>query len=173
MKLITTLALFVAMALTGTLSHAQNTASKTNGAPQNGTINGGVKSSLPETTMDQLEAKEDKTSIFEDPLQGVITNRTITVLGNDFYQYFSAYWNTLNQDSRYSLAVYERPTARWGSEVWIEFRQERVFRTFLSPARQAAKDVAEAAADLVQKNVIRAEFMRMTFINQDLGPEEL
>jgi len=122
--------------------------------------------------MDELAAKEEKTSIFEDPLQGVLVNRTVTVLGNDFYQYFANYWNQTNQESRYSIAIYERPTARFGSEIWIQFRQQRVFHTFLAPARQAAKGVAEAAARIVEQNIMRSELQRMTFIDQDLGPEE-
>lgn len=134
--------------------------------------NGSMPNGLPDTAMEKLEAQEDKKSIFDDPLQGVIVNRTVTVLGNDFYQYFTSYWNTVNQDSRYSIAIYERPTARWGSEVWIQFRQQRVFHTFLAPARQAAKDVAENAAHIVEQNIMRAELQRMTFMDQDLGPEE-
>lgn len=142
---------------------------------QNGSANGNaaVKNALPETEMDKLEAQEEKKTIFEDPLQGVIVNRTVTVLGNDFYQYFTSYWNQVNQESRYSIAIYERPTARWGSEIWIEFRQRRIFHTFLAPARAAAKDIAEAAADMVEQNIMRAELIRMTIIEHDLGPEEL
>lgn len=139
--------------------------------PANG--NATVKNNLPETEMDKLEAQEEKKTIFEDPLQGVIINRTVTVLGNDFYQYFTTYWNQVNQESRYSIAIFERPTARWGSEIWIEFRQRRIFHTFLAPARAAAKEIAEAAADLVEKNIMRAEMIRMTIIEHDLGPEEL
>lgn len=183
MKLSIALALSLVLALSGTLAEAQNNAgknngakhnaTKTNGTKQNGARNGAIKSSLPETAMDKLATEQEKKTIFDDPLQGVITNRTVTVLGNDFYQYFSAYWNEIAQQSRYSLAVYERPTARWGSEVWIQFRQERVFHTFLSPARQAAKGVAEAAADIVEQNIMRTEIQRMTFKDQDLAPEEL
>src|SRR5690554_3273078 len=183
MKLLTTLTLSVALALTGTLAQAQNTAAKsnatksnaakTNGAKkQDGSSNGVIKSNLPETAMDKLASEQEKKTLFDDPLQGVVVNRTVTVLGNDFYQYFATFWNESNQQSRYSIAIYERPTARWGSEIWIQFRQDRVFHTFLAPARQAAKDIAEAAADIVERNIMRAEMQRMTFIDHDLAPEE-
>lgn len=176
MKLLSALMLCIAVELAAPAVHAQTDAKKPQvvkknggaGAPRNGTLPNG----LPETAMEKLASQEEKKSIFEDPLQGVIVNRTITVLGNDFYQYFTSYWNTVNQNSRYSIAIYERPTARWGSEIWIQFRQQRVFHTFLAPARQAAKDVAEAAANIVEQNIMRAELQRMTFIDQDLAPEE-
>lgn len=179
MRPLTIVALSVALALPGTLVQAQGdiakgNAAKSAGAKQNGVRNGSaVKNSLPETAMDKLAAEQEKKTIFEDPLQGVIVNRTVTVLGNDFYQYFSTYWNELNENNRYSIAIYERPTARWGSEIWIQFRQDRVFHTFLSPARQAAKGVAETAAAIVEQNITRTEIHRMTFQDHDLAPEEL
>lgn len=175
MKLLKAIGLCVAMATTITISHAQTAGTKkaTPVKAGNGTaINSTQQNGLPATAMEQMESKESKKTIFDDPLQGVIVNRTVTVLGNDFYQYFTNYWNSVNQNSRYSIAIFERPTARWGSEIWIQFRQERVFHTFLAPARQAAKDIAEAAADIVERNIMRTEMQRMTFIDHDLAPEE-
>ena len=163
MKLLTASMLVVVLIAVGLPGYAQE--NKVNG--------NGTKAKLPATAMDKLAAKESRPSIFDDPLQGVIVNRTVTVLGNDFYQFFSSYWNELHQQNRFSIAIYERPTARWGSEIWIQFRQERVFHTFLSPARQAAKGIAEAAAQVVQQNITRAEIHRMTFQDHDLAPEEL
>lgn len=121
---------------------------------------------------DLLKAQPEK-SLLDDPLSGIVVNRTVTVLGNDFYQYFARAWREKDSDHRYSLSVHERPSARWGSEIWVQYRQQRVFHMFLSPARQAAKDVSEQAAGIVYENVVNSDIQRMLVQSQDLGEEEL
>lgn len=111
--------------------------------------------------------------IFDEPLSGVVVNRTVTVLGKDFYRYFSNYWRVHSESSRYSISIHERPTARFGSEIWVLYRQQRMFHTFLPPARQATRDISEIAVQLVLENIQRRELERLTTRNPDLGPEEL
>jgi len=111
--------------------------------------------------------------IFRDPLGGMVINRTVTVLGNDFYQYFSTAWRELDANHLYTVSVYERPTARFGSEIWIQFRQTRVFHIFLAPARQAARPIGERAAEIVYKNIMQSELQRALFQSEDLAKEEL
>jgi curli production assembly/transport component CsgE len=110
--------------------------------------------------------------LLTDPLGGMVINHTVTVLGNDFYQYFANAWNEIDPNHKYTISIYERPTARWGSEVWVQFRNNRMFRTFLSPARQAAKSVSEQAAQITFKNIENSELQRLMFHSKDLGAEE-
>lgn len=116
---------------------------------------------------------EPSKSVLDDPLSGIVVNRTVTVLGNDFYQSFSRAWRMEDGENRYSIAVYERPTARFGSEVWVQYRQDRVFHMFLSPARQAARELGQRAAEIVYENVVNSELQRMLVQSEDLGEEEL
>lgn len=111
--------------------------------------------------------------IFDDPLGGVVVNRTVTVLGKDFYQYFSTRWRQSPDANRYTISVHERPTARFGSEIWVQYRQQRVFHTFLPPARAATRPISEFAVQQVLENVSRWELERLTTKHPDLGPEEL
>jgi len=119
-----------------------------------------------------LRVKPEK-SVLDDPLSGIVVNRTVTVLGNDFYRSFARTWREEDGDNRYSIAVYERPTARFGSEIWVQYRQARVFHMFLSPARQAAEDIGQKAAKIVYETVVNNEIQRMLVQSQDLGEEEL
>lgn len=121
---------------------------------------------------DLLQDKPEK-SILDDPLGGIVVNRTVTVLGNDFYQYFARAWREKDGDNRYSISVHERPSARWGSEIWVQYRQQQVFHMFLSPARQAAKEISQQAAEIVYENVVNSDIQRMLVQSQDLGEEEL
>lgn len=111
--------------------------------------------------------------MFTDPLSGVVVNRTVTVLGKDFHQHFSTLWRQNPEAARYSISVHERPSARFGSEIWVLYRQQSVFHTFLPPARARARSMSEAAITVVLKNISRREVERLTTRNPDLGPEEL
>jgi curli production assembly/transport component CsgE len=115
----------------------------------------------------------DRGSLSDEPLAGVVINRTVTVLGWDFYQNFAAIWRAKFADSRYTVSVHERPTAQFGSEMWVEYKQKRMFHAFLAPARSATKPVAAAAVDLVYKNIIDSNVQSLLFTDVDLAPEEM
>ena len=116
--------------------------------------------------------REERT-LFPDPLNGMVVNRTVTVLGKDFYRYFSTRWRQSEEASRYTVSIYERPTARFGSEIWVLYRQQRMFHIFLPPARAATRGISEVAVQHVLDNISQRELERMTIRNPDLGPEEL
>lgn len=118
------------------------------------------------------EARRAVDRMFDEPLAGVVVNRTVTVLGKDFYQYFSTRWRQNPESARYSISIHERPTARFGSEIWVQYRQQRMFHTFLPPARAATRSISEVAVQDVLENVSRRELERLTTHNPDLGPEE-
>lgn len=111
--------------------------------------------------------------IFEEPLTGVVVNRTVTVLGKEFYRHFANFWRYSPQSNRYSISIHERPSARFGSEVWVLYRQQRVFHTFLPPARPATKEISQYAVEYVIDNLARRELERFATPDPDLGPEEL
>lgn len=119
------------------------------------------------------ETAERAKNLIKDPLLGVVINRTVTVLGKDFYQYFTALWRQKDGGEAYTISIHERPTARFGSEVWVEYRQKKMFHIFLSPARSAVKSISKQAVDIVFENITQSEVDRALFHSPDLGPEEL
>lgn len=127
----------------------------------NGTVNGS------ERVTERVE------KLLEDPLLGVVVNRTMTVQGHDFYRYFSSWWRETDIDGQYSISIHERPSARWGSEVWVEYRRDRVFHMFLPPARSRTKDISRMAVEIAYDNITRNELQRALFQSEDLGPEEM
>lgn len=112
-------------------------------------------------------------NLFDDPLSGIVINRTVTVQGHDFYRYFSNRWRELSGASPFTLTVVERPSARWGSEIWVEYRRQRMYHAFLAPARSGTKKTSERAVDLVLENVNKSEIERVLTNNPDLAPDEL
>lgn len=119
------------------------------------------------------QVAERARKIIEEPLGGVIVNRTVTVQGHDFYRYFAAWWREADDKNQYTISIHERPSARWGSEVWVQFRRDRVFHMFLPPARSRTKEISKAAVDIVYDNITRNELQRVLFQSEDLGPEEM
>lgn len=117
--------------------------------------------------------QENRHAAAPDPLVGVVINRTITVLGRDFYQYFAASWRDKEMNQRYSISIHERPSAIRGSEMWVQFGQNRVFHAYLSPARAAIKSISAQAAEIAYKNVVELEVQRLLFQDKDLAREEL
>jgi len=103
---------------------------------------------------------------------GVVTNQAITVAGQDFYSYFVAAWRDKEGSDRYTIGVRERPSARFGTEVWIEYRQHRVFRTYLPPARAAIRPISENAAEIAYQAVRETDLKNQLIFDADLGRDE-
>lgn len=86
---------------------------------------------------------------------GLITDRTITINGHEFARYFNlAYENPLNLN-KYNLTIREKPSARWGSRIWIETEGRVIFQAFVHPGRAKLKLMAEDAARIVSNNLLR------------------
>jgi curli production assembly/transport component CsgE len=68
----------------------------------------------------------------EDEMKGFIVDNTISHIGHDFYYYFA---DRLRATSRldFNLVVRERPDARWGSLITVEFERDVLYRRFLPP----------------------------------------
>lgn len=115
----------------------------------------------------------DKGQINNDPLRGLMINRTMTVMGWDFYKSFSEVWQALYPDSQDTLTVIERPTAQYGSEIWINYLNQTVFHTFLSPTRSRALAESKNAVEVVHNNIAIIDAQRKFVQDADLAPEEM
>jgi len=106
-------------------------------------------------------------------LHGFVLNRTITVVGFDFYQYFSAEWRARERNEQYTITIIERPTAIRGSEIWVEYQNRRIYRTFLSATRSRVRDISERAVSIVYDAVVDMDLQQLLYQDLDLAKEEL
>ncbi|MDR6712400.1 curli production assembly/transport component CsgE [Pseudomonas hunanensis] len=108
----------------------------------------------------------------EDEMMGFIVDNTISHIGHDFYNAFS---DRLRATSRldFNLVVRERPDARWGSLVTVEFESDVLYRRFLPPNTNQLTDEAVAAADLVKQQIIQRKLQRLLQDTTDLERDEL
>ncbi|WP_081066683.1 CsgE family curli-type amyloid fiber assembly protein [Burkholderia cepacia] len=109
----------------------------------------------------------------EDQLGGTVTTDAVTLAGRDFYTYFSQTWSEIPLSERYLVAIHERPSGRYGSLIWVEFQQKRVFQTFLPIARANVKAVAESAASISFQTVIQDDLSNLLFPDSDLAKDEI
>ncbi|KQQ36164.1 hypothetical protein ASF61_08180 [Duganella sp. Leaf126] len=103
---------------------------------------------------------------------GVVTVQTITTAGHEFSQYFLAAWRDQDGSDDVTLAIRERPSARFGSEVWIDYAQRTVLQLRLPPARAALPEIAASAVQHVWSTVQRTDAERKLFHDADLAPDE-
>ncbi|MCQ4320779.1 CsgE family curli-type amyloid fiber assembly protein [Stutzerimonas stutzeri] len=108
----------------------------------------------------------------EAELSGLIIDNTITRFGHDFHRYLSFQLqdaSALEAD----LVVRERPSARWGSLIWVEYGQRTVYRRFLQPNVAEIEDIATQAAQLILEEVNRSKLQNLLQDTFDLDRDEL
>ncbi|MBA1249382.1 MULTISPECIES: curli production assembly/transport protein CsgE [Pseudomonas] len=108
----------------------------------------------------------------EENIQGFIVDNTISRFGHDFYRYFSDRLVDTSQLD-FNLVVRERPSARWGSLVWVEHDQRVVYRQFIQPNVAELKGTAYAAADMVKDTVAKQKLENLLYDTFDMDRDEL
>lgn len=103
---------------------------------------------------------------------GIVTSQPITVAGHEFCRYFIAVWLDRPDSDRYTIALRERPSARWGTQVWVEFGSRRVLQVQLPPARTELKALGENAAESAYRTILDIERQRQLIRDADLAPDE-
>jgi curli production assembly/transport component CsgE len=105
-------------------------------------------------TDEKIEEKKDS-HLLENEVDGLIIDRTMTRLGDDFYFFFTQLMNERHGSLKENLTVKERPTALSGSIISIFHREKLIYRTALSPGRQHAEDKAKQALTAVTSHLLR------------------
>lgn len=129
--------------------------------------NGSASAAAPPST----EVGDNRT--LQESIAGIVADQVVTLIGQNFYGYFVATWRELPLANRYNISIHEKPSARWGSLVWVEFEHRHLFEAFLSPARSDIKLAAERAANVAYQGMVRTDIERLLFRDQDLGPDEM
>ncbi|GAL33242.1 curli production assembly/transport component CsgE [Vibrio maritimus] len=105
-------------------------------------------------------------------VSGVIVDRTITRLGEDFYFFFTQQLNDQYPNLQENLTVNEIPTALSGSIIEVFHSRQVIYRTALSPGRRQAKDRAQDALRVVSNYIIRWQAERLYLDTFDLEHDE-
>jgi curli production assembly/transport component CsgE len=108
----------------------------------------------------------------DEEMLGFIVDDTISHIGHDFYYSFSERLRATSPMD-FNLVVHERPSARWGSLVTVEYRQRLVYRRFLPPNTVDLQDDAYQAADVVRAQIAQQKLEALLQDTTDLERDEL
>ncbi|CAH0992675.1 Curli production assembly/transport component CsgE [Sinobacterium norvegicum] len=120
---------------------------------------------------DEKEALKGNDAIIDD-FGGIIINRTITTAGHRFYRQLTDYRRLNYPEDPHNFTVFERPSARWGSLVWIEYNGKTLFRTFMNPGKSQPEEVAMQAAQQITREFQKIQLNEKFSDHFDLDYDE-
>lgn len=112
-----------------------------------------------------------KRTLNSNDLHGLVVGQTITLAGREFYDSFATAWNDKDADGTFTVIISERPTARLGSQVFVDYGNRRLFQTFLPPNRSLIPAIGATAADQVYQAILDYQLAQF-FGDPDLGRDE-
>lgn len=102
---------------------------------------------------------------------GLVVGQTMTLAGRTFYDSFASAWNDKDSDGRFSVSIIERPTARLGSQVIVDYGNRRLFQMFLPPNRSLIPEIGANAAAQVYDAILHYQVAQF-FGDPDIGRDE-
>ncbi len=104
---------------------------------------------------------------------GFIVDRTITHFGAEFFRHFSHAWREQGGTEGVDLTLVERPSARWGSIVYVEQNNRPEARVILYAGRSATiKPLAEQTARYMANRIADQSLAGLLLRDLDLGKPE-
>jgi len=108
----------------------------------------------------------------EAELSGLIIDNTVSRFGHDFHRYLSFRLQD-SSELENDLVVRERPSARWGSLVWVEYGPRTVYRRFLQPNMTEIETIADEAAQVILEDISRSKLQNLLQDTFDMDRDEL
>jgi curli production assembly/transport component CsgE len=107
-----------------------------------------------------------------DELLGIITNQTMTPLGQEFYNRFNDFWREHPDFENYSFVISERHSKRYGSQISIVYRQRPVFSGSLPYRYGQVRAFSADAAAKVHSNIIGLSLRAAGDKDPDIADDE-
>jgi curli production assembly/transport component CsgE len=105
---------------------------------------------------------------------GFLVDRTITSFGAEFLREFAQAWRGQSGTEGIDLAVIEKPSARWGSTIIVEYNSHPLARVFLQAGRSASiKPLALNTAEYILGRVTENTLLAGLDKDPDMAKEEL
>lgn len=105
-------------------------------------------------------------------INGVIVDDTMTLAGHSFYREFAKIWQQSKHAQRVNLVILERPSARYGSQLFIEYRQQVLFSLVISSRQARFESLCSDAASQVSERLKDLSFQALFENNPDLSSDE-
>jgi curli production assembly/transport component CsgE len=103
---------------------------------------------------------------------GLVVGQTVTQNGRAFYESFATAWAEKDEAGRFTVSVIERPTARLGSQIFVDYGNRRMVQLFLPPNRSLIPALGADVAAQVFQGILDYQLAQF-FGDPDLGRDEL
>lgn len=107
-----------------------------------------------------------------DGLSGVMIDRTMTMIGKTFFRQFSQQRLDSPTIRNTSLSIHERPSARWGSLIWIKEGNTVLYEATLPPRLNDVDLYASAAVTSVSDQFLRRKVLEALRNDPDMAGDE-
>ncbi len=121
----------------------------------------------------QAEEELDRQFHLGEPgISGVLVDRTVTMTGKTFFRQFSQLSLERPVIGEANLAIYERPSARWGSQIWVTLDNQPVFEATMPPRLSEIDRYVSVAVEQVEQRIIRQTILEALENDPDLADKE-
>ena len=108
-----------------------------------------------------------------DVIAGMLVNQTVSALGLVFFREFAEAWRDKPDADSYTLTIVEKPSRRFGNQIWIVSGQQRVLTLTLPYRYDRVGPMAEQAAEASFTNLVSMAIPSDTGSDPDMGHDEL
>ena len=108
-----------------------------------------------------------------DVIAGLLVNQTVSSLGLIFFRDFAEAWRDKPDADSYTLTIVEKPSRRFGNQIWIVNGQQRVLTMTLPYRYDRIHPIAEQAADASFTNLVSLAIPSGAGADPDMGTDEL
>lgn len=142
------------------------------------------------TSPDSLGASTSDSTANQDPeptkpedaqdiegINGLITERTMTKVGYEFYENFYTFWEALEglpkEFKDYNISISERANPTWGSwiqvKVSVKITPTVIWSKIVRPRSEEVKEAAEKAVEATKNYLYRYEEYREALESSDMA----
>jgi len=130
-----------------------------------------VTTTLADASVNETATLAERRTLNSKEVGGLVVGQTMTMAGRAFYDAFASAWTDKDENGRFTVSISERPTARLGSQVFVDYGNRRMFQTFLPPNRALIPAIGADAANIVYQAILDNQLAQF-FGDPDLGRDE-
>jgi curli production assembly/transport component CsgE len=107
-----------------------------------------------------------------DELRGIVTNQTLTPLGQEFYSRFNDFWREYPEFEEYSFVVAEKHSKRYGSQIVVTYRQQTLYTGNLPYRYGQIRAYSAEVADKVHTQIVGLSLRAAANRDPDIADDE-
>ena len=113
-------------------------------------------------------AQDNKSNSADLTINGILIDRTMTPIGEVFFQSFSASWVPPAKASFENITITERFNPQWGSMIWITIDDQDAFERLLINRNRDMDELAKNVAASIEQFLLQREILRHYQQSKDL-----